>query len=68
MREQVLHEEPLCRPCHEAGRVSASVIADHITPLAEGGTGDRSNYQGICKPCHDAKTAAEARRARARRL
>lgn len=67
MRRQVLNEEPLCRPCQEAGRVTPSVIADHITPLSEGGTGDRDNYQGICHPCHQAKTAAEAQRARARR-
>lgn len=66
MRAQVLREEPLCRPCDEAGRVTAATIADHITPKAEGGTDDRSNYQGICHPCHVAKTAAEAARARAR--
>ncbi|GLV21982.1 hypothetical protein TomMM35A_18350 [Sphingobium sp. TomMM35A] len=47
--------------------MTPSVIADHITPLSEGGTGDRDNYQGICHPCHQAKTAAEAQRARARR-
>lgn len=66
MREQVLMEEPLCRPCQAQGRVEPSTIADHIKPLAEGGTGERSNYQGICKPCHDAKTADEAQRARRR--
>ncbi|WP_313434401.1 HNH endonuclease signature motif containing protein [Novosphingobium sp.] len=68
MREIVLREEPLCRPCQDEGRVSASTIADHIQPLAEGGTGDRSNYQGICQPCHHIKTAAEAKRAKGRRL
>lgn len=67
MRERVLIEEPLCRPCEKQGRVTQATIADHIKPLAEGGTGDRENYQGICKPCHDAKTAAEAKRAQARR-
>ena len=67
MRERVLIEELLCRPCEKQGRVTQATIADHIKPLAEGGTGDRENYQGICKPCHDAKTAAEAKRAQARR-
>ncbi|WP_395391584.1 HNH endonuclease signature motif containing protein [Novosphingobium sp. BL-8A] len=67
MRAIVLREEPLCRPCQEEGRISASTIADHIKPLAEGGTGDRENYQGICAPCHRIKTAAEAKRAQARR-
>lgn len=66
MREIVLREEPLCRLCREAGRVTASTIADHIVPLAEGGTGDRDNYQPLCGPCSDAKTQAEAKRARTR--
>lgn len=63
MREQVLREEPLCRPCTEANRVAASVIADHIVPKAEGGSDERENYQGICRPCHTAKTARESARA-----
>lgn len=66
MRAQVLREEPLCRACLAAGRVAATEIADHIIPKAEGGTDDRSNYQGLCKPCHKAKTAQESARARAR--
>lgn len=67
IRAQVLREEPLCRICTAAGRVSATVIADHIVPLAEGGGTGRTNYQGLCRDCHTAKTAAEAARARARR-
>lgn len=66
MRAVVLREEPLCRPCQARGRVTAATIADHIKPLSEGGTGDRENYQGICKPCHVAKTAEEAARAKLR--
>lgn len=66
MREQVLREEPLCRPCTAAGRVAAAVIADHIVPKAEGGSDERGNYQGICKPCHTAKTARESARAKVR--
>lgn len=67
MRAVVLAEEPLCRPCRAAGRVTAATIADHIKPLSEGGNGERENYQGICRPCHDAKTAEEAARARGAR-
>ena len=67
MREQVLREEPLCRPCEAASRIRASAIADHIVPKAEDGTDERENYQGICHPCHVAKTAREAARARLRR-
>lgn len=59
-RARILEEEPLCRPCLEADRVSASVEVDHIVPLARGGSEDRDNKQGICIPCHRAKTAREA--------
>lgn len=63
-RARILAEEPLCRPCREAGRISESKEVDHIVPLSEGGSDDRSNKQGICKDCHRAKTAAESARAR----
>ena len=35
---------------------------DHIKPLAEGGTNDRSNLQGLCGRHHDEKTRAENRK------
>lgn len=58
-RAQVLDEEPLCRVCLAAGVTSASVVVDHIKRLADGGSDERSNKQGLCKPCHDDKSAAE---------
>ena len=61
-RKQVLAEEPLCRMCQAEGRVTPTVIADHIVPLSQGGRTIRSNYQGLCEPHHRAKTAAEAAR------
>lgn len=66
MREVVLREEPLCYMClaMDPPRYTPSVIADHRTPKAEGGTDDRENYGGACEPCHKAKTAAEAARGR----
>ena len=67
MRKLVLAEEPLCRECLKRDMVSATTIADHVVPKAEGGTDDRENYQGLCKPCSDAKTAEEAARAQGRR-
>jgi len=30
---------------------------DHIMPLALGGRGDKTNFQGLCKPCNSAKHA-----------
>lgn len=58
-RAQVLAEEPLCRQCLKEGRTSATQKVDHITPLAWGGSDDRSNKQGLCDPCHDKKSATE---------
>ena len=60
----MLAEEPLCRVCLAEGRVSASVIVDHIVSLEEGGSDERVNKQGLCKSCSDAKTAEEAARGR----
>lgn len=68
MRRVVLAEEPLCRMClgMEPPRYSPSTIADHIVNKADGGTDDRSNYQGACDPCSKAKTARESARGRRR--
>jgi len=62
MRAQVLREEPLCRACADLGRITATEVADHIVPKAEGGTDERSNYQGLCGRCHKGKTGEESRR------
>lgn len=69
MRERaaVLKEEPLCRECLARGLSVASVVVDHIRPLAWGGTDTRANKQGLCKPCHDAKSAAERAEAAGRK-
>ena len=67
MRAIVLAEEPLCRECQKHDVVTATTIADHIVPKAEGGGDDRANYQGLCDPCSRAKTAKEASRGRRRR-
>ncbi|AHE51736.1 HNH endonuclease [Sphingomonas sanxanigenens] len=60
IRAELLQDEPLCRECAKVGRVTAAVIADHIVPLSQGGSGERSNYQPLCRPHSDAKTAREA--------
>jgi 5-methylcytosine-specific restriction protein A len=65
-RRAVLDEEPLCRKCLEQGRTTASEVVDHIRPLSQGGSDQRSNKQGLCVPCHDAKTKAEAAEGRRR--
>lgn len=58
-RQRVLREEPLCRSCRSNGLVAESVEVDHIIPLSQGGSSERSNLQGLCVPCHAAKTKAE---------
>ena len=59
MRERLKREVILCEECTRHGRVTAGTIADHIIPLAKGGTGDRSNYQLLCKACAEAKDAKD---------
>lgn len=33
--------------------------ADHVIPVAQGGTHDMDNLAAICTPCHDVKTETE---------
>lgn len=51
----------ICEACRAATppRVRVGEVADHIRPLAKGGTGDRSNYQWLCRPCAAAKDAKD---------
>lgn len=53
---------PLCAECDRQSRVAVAVILDHIVALAEGGSDEPSNWQGLCQSCSDVKTAAEAAR------
>ena len=57
-RRVVLNRDPWCVAC----RIAPSTDADHIVPLARGGTANpHTNGQGLCKPCHSLKTANEQR-------
>ena len=59
MRAHLLRTVVLCEECTRQDRTTIGKIADHIKPLAQGGTGERSNYQLLCQDCSDAKTLAE---------
>lgn len=59
LRRLVMKEEPLCRHCTVLGKVRATYEVDHILPLVDGGTDDRSNLQGLCWSCHQTKTRNE---------
>jgi 5-methylcytosine-specific restriction enzyme A len=62
LRAEVLAAEPVCYLCHNA----RATTLDHVIPLAEGGTSDRSNARGACKNCQQSKASREGARARAR--
>lgn len=66
VRDQVLRDEPLCRPCTEAGRVTPAVEVDHIFPIRQRPDLrlERSNLRPICRPCHQARTGADGATAR----
>jgi 5-methylcytosine-specific restriction protein A len=68
MRAALFSSKPLCIECERLGRVTLATQRDHIKPLAEGGTDDDSNVQGLCHACHEAKSLAESHRGRARRV
>jgi 5-methylcytosine-specific restriction protein A len=61
LRLGVLSEEPLCRSCRAAGRVTAATEVDHIEPLERAPERrlERSNLQPLCHACHVAKTAED---------
>jgi 5-methylcytosine-specific restriction protein A len=63
VREVVLADEPLCRLCHEAGRVTPATEVDHIVPFR--GVSDPlrlalTNLRPLCHPCHATRTARQA--------
>lgn len=66
MRAELFARDPLCAACMQLGLVTLATQRDHIIPLAEGGSDDRGNEQGLCDPCHEAKSLAEALRGRKR--
>ena len=60
-RAGILRDEPLCRPCTEAGFTVAAEHIDHIEPahLAPERFWDRDNIQPICRDCHERKHAGD---------
>ena len=65
LRKRIRAEEPLCRPCSEKGKITASREIDHILRVEIwcGQLGndfyDPENLQPICKQCHIDKGRAE---------
>lgn len=67
LRAELFTRDPLCVMCREQGIVKLATQRDHIKPLAEGGTEDDDNTQGLCTDHNKEKGLAEALRGRARR-
>lgn len=59
MRALLIRTVITCEECARNGIATPGTIADHIVPLARGGTRERSNYQLLCRACSDAKTLAD---------
>jgi 5-methylcytosine-specific restriction enzyme A len=65
VRARVFAEQPLCVMCEAEGRIGPSEELDHIVPLSQGGTDERSNLQGLCVAHHAEKSAGERMRRKA---
>lgn len=61
LRRYLYIKEPFCRLCQRP-LLLATMIRDHIIPLAEGGPDTVENSQPLCRECSDAKTQQEAAR------
>lgn len=62
LRAILLAQEPLCRMCKAKNppRARPATIADHVTPIAQGGAiHDLNNMQPVCADCHDEKTRTD---------
>jgi 5-methylcytosine-specific restriction protein A len=66
LRQLVLRDEPLCRLCKVAGRITPAQEVDHITSRGQGGRTEYVNLQPLCVECHRTKTQDEVRMARLR--
>ena len=61
-RTRFLRENPYCKLCHDAGRLTRATVVDHIEPHKGDKRlfWDRSNHQPLCAPCHNGpKKASE---------
>ena len=70
IRNNHRQSEPLCRHCHQQGKVTPMAHVDHILPINPanpwdfdnvryGNPVDTANLQSLCLSCHSKKTGAE---------
>lgn len=59
-RKVFIATHPLCVSCEAKGIVRPSSVADHITPINQGGERfDPNNIQALCAKCHNTKSARD---------
>lgn len=57
-RKFFLMNNPLCRDCLDADRLTPANEVHHVHKLADGGPRlDPDNCMALCKPCHARRTA-----------
>jgi 5-methylcytosine-specific restriction protein A len=66
LRADLFKRNPLCVQCELEGVTRRATQRDHTLSLEEGGTDTEDNTQGLCHEHHEAKSLAEALRARRR--
>ena len=54
-----LAKRNLPHACAICSATNVPLEADHVVPLAAGGSNKQSNAQLLCEPCHKTKTAAD---------
>lgn len=62
IRAELMRDVIFCEECSKhsgARRFTLGTVADHKISLAKGGSGDRSNYQLLCRDHADAKDARD---------
>lgn len=57
---RMMRENPYCVECMKQGINNLVDEWDHIIALADGGTDDESNMQGLCHEHHDEKSKRES--------
>lgn len=68
LRAKVLkRDRGLCVVCLGDGVTTLATDVDHVIPKSRGGTDDEANLQSLCDAHHKAKTALEAKQAKAAR-
>jgi len=60
LRASFLQSNPLCVECSKNRAVVEATVADHIKPIAQGGSSlDESNLQSLCNYHHNKKSGKE---------